>query len=137
MGNPVAVQCTVLENGSILMMARVDNWSAGYITQAAIVSASYTIYLLDARYPENPDTRTVIENHEDVALTVASVVFDTLQTTAMDPAWTKDSTGYNFQYQLDVKTNQAFEIAGREYLVVVTLVTSGQNILLNFRPKVA
>lgn len=134
MGNPVAVQCTVLENGSILMMARVDNWSAGYITQAEIVSASYTIYLLDADYPENPDTRTVIEEHEDVALTVASVVFDTLQT---DDVWTKDSTGYNFQHQLDVKTNQAFEIAGREYLVVVTLVTSGQDILLNFRPKVA
>jgi hypothetical protein len=133
MGNAIHTQCTVLENGSIVVMARVDNWSGSYITQATITAASYTIYLLDEDYPESPDTRTVVANHEDVALTVADVVFDTLQT---DSIWTKDATGYNFKYQLDVATNQAFEIAGREYLVVVTLATSGQDILLNYRPRV-
>lgn len=137
MGNVVATPFPVFENSSGLLMARVDNWAAGYITQAIFGTAKYTIYLLDKDYPDDPNTRTVVENHEDVALVIASVVFDTLQTTAMDAAWTKDSTGYNFKHQIDVLTNQAFTIAGRQYLVVVTLVpTTGQEIVLNFRADV-
>lgn len=135
MGNVVATPFSVFENSSGLLMARVDNWAAGYITQAIFGTAKYTIYLLDKDYPDDPDTRTVVENHEDVALTVTDVVFDTLQT---DDVWgARDATGYNFKHQIDVKTNQAFEIAGRQYLVVVTLVpTTGQEIVLNFRADV-
>jgi hypothetical protein len=133
-GNVVAAPFTVFKTSSGLLLARIDNWSAGYITQAIFGTAKYTIYLLDADYPNDPNTRTVVDNHEDVALTISAVVFDTLQT---DAVWTRDVTGYNFKHQIDVKTNQAFTIAGRQYLVVVTLVPLvGQEIVVNFRSTV-
>ena len=70
-------------------------------------------------------------SHSAVALTVASVVFDSYQT---DDVWTKDDTGYNFKHQIDISSNEAFAVAGREYLVVVDLTpTSGQKIPIRFK----
>lgn len=76
---------TVWEGSSLKVMARLVDVNNVLITRAAVSSIRY---------------RVVADDVEVVALTtltVADVVFDTLQTTADDAAWTKDS-GYNFRY---------------------------------------
>ncbi len=118
----------VFKNGSATFLARVVGAQGTPITQANIASAKYTAYLLDEN---DPDTATAITGHTDVVVSVASLVFDSLQT---DDLWDVDATGYNFKHVLDVSTNQAFTTAGRTYRVVFELTpTSGQVILIRFR----
>ena len=131
MANANDIQAVVFKNGSATLLARVVGADGSAITQATISAAEYSVYLIDEY---DPDSLTVVSGHEAAELTVASVIFDTLQT---DAIWDVDSTGYNFKHVLDVLTNQAFLVAGRDYLVVVTLTpTSGQDILVRFRCKV-
>lgn len=117
MGNPIQYQATVLRNGTFTVMSRVDQHENGVlITQAGLSAVSYTIYLLDKDWPDDPNMRTPVSGHEDVALTIGSVVFDTLQTG--DPwNYSAEPTGYNFKHTIDVSTNLAFTIAGRYYLI--------------------
>jgi hypothetical protein len=58
----------------------------------------------------------------DAALTVSSVVFDALQT---DGRWTRDSTGYNFRY--DVADTICTD-AGALYLFEAVIETSGGSL---------
>lgn len=67
------------------LMARVTGRTGANITQASLTSITLYGYT---------GTTTVANG---VALTVSSVVYDTLQT---DSRWTEDSTGYNFGYDL-------------------------------------
>jgi len=122
---------TAFKNGSATLMARIVGPDAGNITQADIDTVAYSVYLLD---DQNADNRTSVEGHSSVALTVADVIFDTLQTNAV---WTVDATGYNFLHVLDVSEHQAFAVAGRRYLVEYQLTpTDGQVILVRFRLNV-
>lgn len=117
----------VFKNGSATLMARVVGADAANITQLDIASGTYTIYLLD---DQNVDTRTAVTGHTAVALVIASVIFDTLQT---DAIWTVDDTGYNFKHVIPIAT-VAFAIAGRAYLIEYTLTpNSGEKILVRFR----
>ena len=119
---------TAYKNGSVTLLARVVGKDGANIVQADIASAKYSIYLLD---DQDADARTAVTGHTDVALTVAAVVFDTLQTDAL---WTVDETGYNFRHVLDVSAQEAFTIAGRRFLVEFELTpVSGQVILVRFR----
>ena len=75
---------TVWEGASLKVMARVYDINNTLITQASLSTIKY---------------RVVTDGVEIIALTaltVANVVFDTLQTS--DASWTKDTTGYNFKY---------------------------------------
>lgn len=119
---------TVAKNGTATLLGRVVDSTNTALTQSAISSITYSIYLLD---DQNPDTRTAVANHSAVALTVASVIFNTLQT---DSVWSKDSTGYNFKHTIPIATYVAFAIAGRNYLVEYTITpVTGQKIILRFR----
>lgn len=82
MASPVIVTGTVWEDGGASMMARVVGNAGANIVQADIQSIARNVFIgttLDAG---------------PTALTVATVVFDTLQT---DARWSIDSTGYNFR----------------------------------------
>lgn len=128
---PTAVDThgTGFKNGSVTCMARVVGADAANITQSDISTGVYSVYLLD---DQDSDSRTAVTGHAAVSLTVADVIFDTLQTE--DDRWTEDSTGYNFRYTLDVSSNEAFAIAGRNYLIEFTLTpASGQKILVRFQ----
>lgn len=66
------------------IMARIYGNANTAISVASLSSISYSVY----RNGSSVDSGT---------LTVADVVFDTLQT---DAAWTVDTTGYNFKWDL-------------------------------------
>ena len=131
MADAADIYATAFKNGSITLLARIVGADGSPIVQADVASAAYSVYLLD---DQDADARNVVAGHDGVALSVASIVFDTLQTDAL---WTVDATGYNFRHVLDVSANQAFAIAGRRYLVEFELTPgSGQEILARFRVNV-
>ena len=136
MGSAVVTEVTVFEgpDNSGLFLARVDLWTGSLITQAAITSIKYTLYDLGFGAMDAP---SAVTGHTDVSLTVADVVFDTLQT---DGRWTEDSTGYNFSLQLDASANPPFPASGvaqknRYDLRVWFTPATGQVIELRFRVK--
>ena len=118
----------VFKNGSATLLARVVGADATPVTRADVASAAYTVYLLDEN---DPDAATAVSGHTNVAVDVASLVYDSLQ---LDDLWDVDDTGYNFRHLLDVSAQQAFATAGRSYRVVFELVpAAGQVILVRFR----
>jgi hypothetical protein len=123
------VHGTVFKNGSATLLARVVGATGVVVNRADVVAVKYGIFLLDER---DADSQAAVAEHTNVSLTVADVLFDTLQ---RDALWTRDTTGYNFKHVLDVSGHQAFTIAGRAYRVVYELAPAGggQVILVRFR----
>jgi hypothetical protein len=131
MAEAVDTYGTALKNGSITLLARVVGRDGDNIVQFDVASIEYSVYLLD---DQDADSRTEVEGHTDVALSVSQVIFDTLQ---LDLLWTVDDLGYNFRHVLDVSQGPAFAVAGRRYLVEHRLTPiSGQVILVRFRINV-
>jgi hypothetical protein len=131
MAEAIDIYGTAYKNGSATLLARVVGQGGANVVQADLSAIRYSVYLLD---DQDPDSRTAVANHADVALSVAAVIFDALQT---DPIWTVDATGYNFRHVLDVAAHQAFAVAGRRYLVEYQLTPAvGQVILVRFRLNV-
>lgn len=91
---------SVFEDTGAVIMARVYGNAGTAITQASLSSIVCKVYDLT-----NGDTLIATRT-----LVIASVVFDTLQTS--DPRWTEDDTGYNF---LDVVEATNFPEGGRTY----------------------
>ena len=128
MADAIDIHSNAFKNGSVTMLARVVGADAAAIVQADISTIAYTVYLLD---DQDADSRTAVTGHDAAALSIATVIFDTLQT---GDEWTEDDTGYNFSHVLDVSSNEAFAIAGRRYLVEHILTpATGQVILVRFR----
>jgi hypothetical protein len=122
------VKGVVFKNASVILLARVVGADGSAITQATLSSAKYTIYELDDEWPDN---RTAVAGHTNVALTIADLIYDTLQTGDL---WDADATGYNFLHEIDTSTNEAFATAGKTYLVDFELTpASGQEIHVRFR----
>jgi hypothetical protein len=122
---------TTMKNGTATLMARIVGHDAALATPDDIASVDYSIYLLD---DDDPDARSAVTGHDEVSLTVADVLFTSLQT---DDRWTVDTTGYNFRHTIDISSNQAFTIAGRRYLVEYRLTPDeGQVIIARFRVNV-
>jgi len=131
MANATDISGTVFKNGSATLLARVVGADGTPVTQASIASAVYSIELLDEN---DPDAGTAVAGHSDVAVGVAALIYDTLQTDAL---WDVDSTGYNLKHVLDVFVNPAFAVAGRQYRITFRLTpTAGQVILVRFRVQV-
>ena len=128
MADAIDIYGTAFKNGSASLLARVVGQSGADIVQADLSAVRYTVFLLD---DQDPDSRTAVANHTDITLSVAQVIFDSLQ---LDPLWTVDEIGYNFRHVLDVSPHPAFSIAGRNYLVEYQLTPMvGQVILVRFR----
>ena len=119
---------TVQKGGTATCLARVVGEDAAAISQTDISTATYSVFLLD---DDDPDGRTVVSGHDGESLVAASIIFNSLQT---DARWTVDDTGYNFRHTIDISTDNAFTVAGRNYLVEYRLVPSaGQVIIVRFR----
>jgi len=84
--NVEVTRATIWEDGEATNLARITGQDAAAITQASLTSVHYAVY----------NGATVVQALTE--LTVANVVFDTLQTG--DARWTVDSTGFNFEHQI-------------------------------------
>ena len=121
---------TVFKNASATLLGRIVDGDGNAIQQADLSSITYSVYLLD---DSDPDAATVVAGHDGASLTIADVIFDTLQTGGI---WDVDATGYNFKHILDVSTNQAFAEAARNYQIRYELTpTSGQVIVARFQAR--
>jgi hypothetical protein len=120
------IDYTAHKNGSARLLARV-HLNGADITQAAVVSLAYSIFLLD---DGDPDFRTAVAGHEAVAINAADVIFDALRSDA-------DAGNYNFLHAVPIDAHPAFTIAGRNYLVEYTIhPAQGQPVLVRFRVNV-
>ena len=112
------------------LLTRIEGWDGTPITTNEVAGIVYSIYELD---PADPDSRTVVTGHDEVTLTVADVVFDSLQT---DARWTEDDTGYNFRWPLDGSQIANFDVASgasqtKRYRAEAILTdTNGDKIVL-------
>lgn len=130
MANAVAIDGRIFKNSTGQLMARVVGDADAAITQADIASIIYSVSTLD---PDDADAQEVVTGHDGVSLTVTDVVFDSLQT---DSRWTVDTTGYNFRFEIDVSSNEAFPVRGDVYLIRAELTpTSGQVIVVEWKIK--
>jgi hypothetical protein len=131
MADAIDIYGTAFKNGSATLLARVVGADGANVVPADIGAVHYSVYLLD---DQDPDSRTAVDHHANVAIAVAEVVFGTLQTDAL---WAVDATGYNFRHVLDVSVHPALTIAGRRYLVEYQLTpVAGQVIIVRFRLNV-
>ncbi len=106
----------IYEDGTCTLLARVYGASGTAITQATCSSIAYTI--------TDTTNSTVVDSG---SLTIASVVYDTLQT---DAIWTRDSTGYNFKWTPAYTSFPTPSVTYAAEALVVT--TSGARINVPF-----
>ena len=79
---------------------------------------------------QDPDVRTAVTGHSAVSLTVADVIFDTLQSDSQ-------ASDYNFKHIIPIGVHAALTIAGRNYLAEYTITpVAGEKIILRFRVNV-
>lgn len=74
------------EGADLVVMARIKGLDALYINQVSISTVAVKVFDM-----KDPDRAQIGATYSP---SVASTVFDTLQT---DARWTKDRTGYNFR----------------------------------------
>ncbi len=131
MAEAIDIHGSAFKNGSVTLLARIVDEDGGTIVQADVSAIRYTVYLLD---DQDADHRTPIEGHANASVSVAAVIYNSLQTESI---WTVDQIGYNFRHALDVSVHPAFATAGRRYLVEYQLTpASGQTIIVRFRINV-
>jgi hypothetical protein len=114
--SPILAQCVRGTTGPFY--ARVVDPNTGtWIQQSAIASIAYTIYQLGR---DDPNYWQPVAGHTAVALTVADVVWDSLQADANLANW-------NMRHTPDLSLGVPFPEAGRVYALQYTLtMASGQ-----------
>ena len=85
MAEAIIYECVVYEDFPMTALARITGSDGNNLQQADLTSIAYTVR-------DNNDSGA--SEVTSGTLTIADVVFDSLQT---DARWTKDSTGYNFR----------------------------------------
>jgi hypothetical protein len=120
------VYATAFKNGTARLCARVYKDGAD-IKCADVTSIAYSVFLLD---DQDLDARTAVTGHAAVALTVAAVIFDALQSDSQ-------ASDYNFRHVVPIAAHPAFTVAGRDYLVEYTITpVAGEKVIVRFRVKV-
>ena len=105
-------------------LARIDGWDGALITQADLSAIEYTIY------EHSDDSRLPVDGNTAIPLTIADVIYDSLQTS---DAWDVDTTGYNFALRLDGSSTPQFPNRKRRYSVCVLFTPfHGQAIEMRF-----
>lgn len=89
MASSESTSAGVWEDGGATCLARVRGADGNYITQASLIGITYKAFDLSS---STPDTAT-----STGTVSIASSVFDTLQTDSM---WTTDDTGYNYRHTI-------------------------------------
>lgn len=92
MPHPKIHEAEFFEDSGGSLMARIIGPDATVLTTTKVTGITYSVY--DTAAP----TTAIVGGS---TLTVATVVFDTMQT---DARWDRDATGYNFRY--DVQSSE-------------------------------
>ncbi len=108
-------RATGWEDTGLTIMARLRGNGGALILQADFTGIAASVW------PEGTPTSPTLDA---TALTIASVVFDTLQKEADDARWTRDTTGYNFAYTVPAS---AFPSPGLHRVEIVFDPTSGDD----------
>ena len=107
-----------------VLFARIQNSETGDpISPSAVSSISYTAYRQTVGW--GTESRTPVSGHEDVTIPNTAVLA-AIVPPSTDPRWTVDTTGYNFLYEPDSRTNPIFPDSGN-YVVVVTINFTNAN----------
>lgn len=109
------VKFAVWEDASLVCMARIVGAAGAAITQATVSSITCKVF--------DRDTSTATPDYS-ATLTIASVVSDTLLTTA---PWTKDQTGRNFTHT--VPATSAFPRATDNCWIEYTFTMTNADVL--------
>jgi hypothetical protein len=106
-----AAKATVYEDSGASLLARITGHDGANVTQATFTSITYGVYIKSTDDAVGSEGQTV---------TVADVIFDTLQTNAT--LWPFGDAGYNFKHDLPAAS---FPTADTTYIVeyVFTPVT--------------
>ena len=88
MPTPEIFTLVAFEDSGPILMARITGNDGANITQASITGI--TLVVMDGNTVQTAS----------IDLTVANVVFDTLQQTSDDARWTADAEGYNFKHEV-------------------------------------
>lgn len=120
----------VTGNAGIAIMARIRGSDGNLITQASLLAIAYSVYDIDAAASLVSST----------ALTISSVVYDSLQQT--DQIWTKDALGrpgtdqehgYNFKAILPASSVPVASSGNRIQIDVAFTPTSGEQFRLTYK----
>lgn len=113
------VTLAVYEDSGFQLMARINGQAGTAITQATISTIALKVFDISSTTSVATATPTPAAN-----------IYDTLQTTALDPRWTADETGYNFRYA--VLASQVPD-GGKKYLFEFKFTpTSGEAFHVRF-----
>lgn len=111
----ITIQAHWVEDSNAYIMAYLRNAAGTALKVADIASLTYSVYqVVDG-------VATVVTGHDGVSLTIATAIFDTLQTAALDPRWT-GSGGYNFKHDL---LYTAFPSGNVHYEYECTVIETG------------
>lgn len=121
-----------LQGSSLCFLAQIVGKN-GYVTQATLSSIQVKVFDLT-------DKQTAGTPKLDTALTIADVIYDTLQTEAAlsenEKKWKLDDLGYNFLYELPASTFTK-ELRRRKYRVIFEFTpASGEAFILSFNEVV-
>jgi len=97
------IRATIWEDGGATPLARVTGADGAAITQASLTSISYKVFDLNSTTPSTAVATGTV--------TIATSVFDTLQT---DAIWSEDTSGYNFKHTI---ASTVFTTGGHAYRV--------------------
>lgn len=105
----------VFEGGSFVLLARILGADGEPVTQASLTDIDYEVWSIPVPLEEQRgdwttkfvDVSVPAKEVAETAMTVASVIFDTLQT---DDRWTVDTTGYNFAFEAPAATLPASDL---------------------------
>lgn len=107
-----------------VLFARIQNSETGDpISPSAVSSITYTAYRQTVGW--GTESRTPVSGHEAVPIPNTAVL-SAIVPPSTDPRWTVDTTGYNFLYEPDSRTNPIFPDSGN-YVVVVTINFTNAN----------
>ena len=101
------------EDSAVSLMARVAGNDGTYITQSDIGSIALSVFDISGDEP------VAVTGFNGKALTVAEIVFDSLQNGSR---WARDATGYNFRHLLPA---EAVPNAGNYRVEYVFTPTAG------------
>ncbi len=108
-------------------MARIRDFYGVLLSPDKVSDISYSIYLLET---DQPEKRTAVRGHQAVSLNPSEVLYAQMQ---QNPNRTADDIGFNFLWTLNVKNSNAFQLAGRHYLVEFKLTVNQNVFFIRYR----